>query len=218
MSLLPIFSEIDQTKSVSHSSTVNSGNNFTPPRQAAAPKQVNAEPPQERPVTRKVVARGAYSTPSILDALKDEPQTVEGVRKAATDSNPNYKSDDVIPFSQQELVETWKNFVATIEAPQLKSALGAREPLLTDKWQVEYELDTELQLNRLTLDLKPKLLGHLRRQFKNEGIEILFKVSVASSSQPHIPYTDGERWNVLTEKYPALAALKSKFGLDFDHF
>jgi hypothetical protein len=91
-------------------------------------------------------------------------------------------------------------------------------PVLNDNWEVEYELDTELQFNRLTLDLKPKLLGHLRRILRNESVEVLFKVSEDMSQRPHIPYTESERWSLLVEKYPALANLKSKFGLDFEHF
>lgn len=93
-----------------------------------------------------------------------------------------------------------------------------REPILTEGWQVEYELDTELQLNRLTLDLKPKLLGFLRNRLRNEAIEIQFKISAGTDSKSNIPYTEAERWASLVEKYPALAMLKSKFGLDFEHF
>ena len=117
-----------------------------------------------------------------------------------------------------ELLEAWKSFVSTIEAPQLKSALSAREPVLTSQWQIKYELDTELQFNRLTLDLKPKLLGYLRRRFENEAIEILFTVSDGTGAQPGIPYTEEERWSLLVSRYPALATLKSKFGLDFEHY
>ena len=128
------------------------------------------------------------------------------------------KNKEAKSLSQQELTEAWKIFVSTIEAPQLKSALSAREPRLTNQTQIEYELDTELQFNRLTLDLKPKLVGYLRRNFENEAIEILFKVSESTDHQSDIPYTDEERWNLLVSRYPALAPLKSKFGLDFEHY
>ena len=133
-------------------------------------------------------------------------------------ANQYSKNETAHPFSQHELLEVWKIFVGKIDAPQLKSALGAREPSLAGAWQIEYELDTELQLNRLTLELKPKLLGYLRHQLRNEAVEIQFKVSTSTSHQSNIPYTDAERWSSLVEKYPALAALKSKFGLDFEHF
>jgi len=79
-------------------------------------------------------------------------------------------------------------------------------------------LETELQLNRLTDELKPKLLGYLRQRFQNEAIEIQFKISNHLNHAPNIPYTEAEKWSSLVEKYPALATLKSKFGLDFEHF
>ncbi len=153
-----------------------------------------------------------------MEALRDEPKSDETGRVDKNEDNQDSKSDKDHPFSLNDLREEWKNFVGSIDAPQIKSALSAREPMLTENWNIEYELDTELQQNRITNDFKPKLLGFLRRQFKNDAIEIQFKVSVDAGQQPHIPYTDAERWNSLVERYPALADLKSKFGLDFEHF
>lgn len=209
---MPIFSGIDPGKKVNHSSTVNSAKVVDPPKPSVA------EPANIRPVSQKVTVRNAFSTPSILDALRDDPKTDGTGRIAEVNANQYSKSDTAHPFSQQELLEAWKNFVGKIDAPQLKSALSAREPVLTDKWQIEYELDTELQFNRLTLDLKPKLLGYLRQLFGNEAIEIIFTVSTGTGDRPNIPYTDAERWNSLVDKYPVLATLKSKFGLDFEHY
>ena len=223
MSLLPIFNGIDKNKSVSYTSTVNPERISAP---AATPSPTiptaTSTPSTVQPaVTRRVVARGAYATPSILDALKEEPSSEESGSGYISSSNQKIQNEvEITPFSQDDLLDGWRNFVATIDdAPQLKSALSAREPHLAGNWQIEYELDTELQLNRLTLDLKPKLQGYLRRLFKNEAIEIQFKVSRHDvSQQPNIPYTDAERWNSLVERYPALSTLKSKFGLDFEHF
>ena len=138
------------------------------------------------------------------------------ISEAAADQYSTNKT--VYPFSQKELLDVWKIFVETINAPQLKSALGTREPNITGEWKIEYELDTELQLNRLALDLKPKLQGYLRQHFRNEDIEVQFKVSTAASQNSNVPYTESERWSLLVERYPALAVLKSKFGLDFEHF
>ena len=208
---MPIFSTIEPTKSISHSNTVN-------PSQVTPQKTVVTKPAILRPTTQRVTNRGAYSTPSILDALRDKPKEDEPGVVSEVGANQYSKNETVYPFSQQELMEAWKIFVEKIDAPQLKSALGAREPSFNGAWQIEYELDTELQLNRLALDLKPKLQSYLRQHFRNEAIEIQFKVSNSASLQSNIPYTDAERWTLLVEKYPALASLKSKFGLDFEHF
>jgi len=153
-----------------------------------------------------------------MDALRDEPKAseVKIISESATDQYSVHETAKA--FTEQMLLEAWKIFVETIDAPQLKSALGTREPNITGEWQIEFVLDTELQLNRLALDLKPKLQGYLRQYFRNEAIEIQFKVSTADNQQSNTPYTDAERWALLAEKYPALALLKSKFGLDFEHF
>ena len=143
-------------------------------------------------------------------------QTTSVVREGS--QNQYVKKESNKFFTQLELLDTWKAFVSTIDAPQMKSALSAREPVLTGQWQIEYELDTELQFNRLTFDLKPKLLGFLRRHLQNDALEILFKVSEETSSRSDIPYTDEERWNLLVTRYPTLGSLKSKFGLDFEHY
>ena len=168
---------------------------------------------------RRAAGRGAYSTPSILDALRDEPKSKETNIVSEVITNAYSKNETSHPFTQQELSEVWKIFVDKIDdAPQLKSALGTREPCSSGEWQIEYEVDTELQQNRLALDIKPKIQSYLRSHFGNEAIEIQFKVSESTDQQIHTPYTDAERWALLVEKYPPLAALKSKFGLDFEHF
>ena len=58
----------------------------------------------------------------------------------------------------------------------------------------------------------------MRRQLENQAIEITFQVSDDLAPISDIPYTDEEKWNVLVSKYPSLALLKSKFGLDFEHY
>ena len=219
---MPIFSTIDPSKSISHSNTAitpSSDVKYASPHVTAPQKSVVAEPANRPPTARRVAGRGAYSTPSIMDALRGEPKAEDTKVISEVASNQYSTNETAYPFSRQELLEAWKIFVDKIEdAPQLKSALGIREPSVSGEWQIEYELDTELQLNRLALDIKPKLQAYLRNRFRNEAIEIQFKVSDTASHQSSTPYTDAERWALLVEKYPALAALKSKFGLDFEHF
>ena len=219
---MPIFSIIDPSKSVIHSNTSNPqqvNNTATTPHVTAPQKSVVAEPANRPTTIRRASGRGAYSTPSILDALRDEPKSNETNIVSDVTTNTYSKNETSHPFSQQELLEVWKIFVDKIDdAPQLKSALGTREPRISGEWQIEYDVDTDLQLNRLALDIKPKLQSYLRNHFGNEAIEVQFIVSASTDQKIHIPYTDAERWALLVEKYPPLATLKSKFGLDFEHF
>jgi len=203
---------MDPDKKVSHSNIA-----VLQPVSQSVP-QIAPNRGDEKPIARKPIKHGAFSTPSILEALKDDPKSEKQEHVVHEDGARYSEKEEAKSFSESELIEAWKFFVNTIDAPQLKSALSAREPSLNSDWKIGFELDTELQYNRLTLDLKPKLQGYLRRRFENEAIEILFTVSEGNSIQTGIPYTDEERWNLLVSKYPALASLKSKFGLDFEHY
>lgn len=110
----------------------------------------------------------------------------------------------------------WKAFADTVDAAQLRSALAVREPLLLDRFVVEYHLDNEVQRQRIVLDLKSKLLAFLHQALQNERIEINFNVTENQEEIANKPYTDQEKFNFLLAKYPLLGDMKSKFGLDFE--
>ena len=155
----------------------------------------------------------AFAIPSILNALKEDSPVKETIPGITT--GDLQKVSVVNAFSQEHLITVWKNFVEKIDAPQLKSALSSREPFIKQEWQIVYILDNETQNQRMTLELKPQLLGHLRQNLRNEKIEIEFTVLDLPDDKSATPYTDEEKWQALAEKYPALNTLKNRFGLDF---
>lgn len=186
-----------------------------PPSEPVKPKEPSTV---ESPVPiRKSIKRGVSSTPSIMEALRETPSADPTQSKVETSFVGSEKNKACTPFSQSQLLVQWKHFVEHLDnAPQLKSALNAREPSLAPDWTIRYDLDTELQLNRLTMEIKPKLLNFLRHQFKNDAIEIDFQVTDEPVHHSNTPFTEAERWGMLVDKYPALSQLKAKFGLDFE--
>jgi len=119
-------------------------------------------------------------------------------------------------FDSEQLTSVWKDFAKNIDAPQLKAALSQRIPVLKENWVIEYSLDNELQMQRITHELKPKLLGNLRRKLRNSLIQVEFKIAPITDSALNKPYSDTEKWEAMVKKNPALALFKQKFGLDFD--
>ena len=207
---MSIFSLIDPDKQVVREASQSAPPVSQPPRPEAQPLQ------RSEPITPKYTSRGSFSTPSILDALKDAPKAEKEDILSETNLNNIGPKQSARLFNQTELVEAWMKFVAVMEIPQLKSALTAREPIITENGHLEFELDTELQFNRFTSDVKPKLVSFLRRELQNDSIEILFTISDGTGHVSAVPYTDEEKWNLLVSRYPDLAPLKSKFGLDFE--
>ena len=119
-------------------------------------------------------------------------------------------------YDASQLIEAWKKFAENVDAAQLRSALSVREPIFTEDYNIVYDLDNEVQRQRITLDLKPKLLAHLHAALHNENITVEFNVTVNKEEIQNRPYTNQEKFNVLLAKYPILGSLRQKFGLDFD--
>lgn len=120
------------------------------------------------------------------------------------------------PVDTGMLTEVWKAFAEKVDAPQLRSALSVREPSLREDHIIEYNLDNEVQRQRITLDVKPKLLAYLHENLHNELLKVEFRVTENVEEILNKPYTDQEKYNSLLAKYPVLGILKQKFGLDFE--
>lgn len=174
----------------------------------------SAEKQPPRHISRSIPGSEAFAIPSISDAFRDNvPAHQEKGSQPAIETKATVAVCKT--FTQDQLNYFWKRFVEDIDAPQLKSALSSRLPLLTDVWKISYELDNELQNQRIVLELKPQLLGFLRQNLANEKIEIEFTISENKDYKPEVPYTDAEKWQALADKYPALISMKNKFNLDF---
>jgi len=120
------------------------------------------------------------------------------------------------PFDLQQLVKVWKEFAETVDAAQLKSALSVRDPVLNGELEIGYHLDNEVQNQRITMDLKPKLLAYLSRELHNEQISLEFFVTENPQEVINKPYTNQEKFSVLLTKYPIVGMMRQRFGLDFD--
>jgi len=64
--------------------------------------------------------------------------------------------------------------------------------------------------------VKPKLLAHLHKALHNELITVEFVVTENVQEILNKPYTNQEKFNTLSSKYPILNQMKQRFGLEFD--
>jgi DNA polymerase-3 subunit gamma/tau len=174
------------------------------------PKNLPAEPVKK---TRRAHMEH-LSTPSISGMLRGE--QLPGVSEPGSPLSVGRENAPDQSFDAVQLATAWKSFAESVEAGQLKSALSVREPILLDNFSVEYNLDNEVQKQRIIQDLKPKLLAHLHRELRNELISIEFNVTENKDEILNKPYTEQEKFNTLALKFPALGILKQRFGLDFE--
>lgn len=153
------------------------------------------------------------STPSISGMLNGDHLGVSEPESTLTNSRASHKEQS---FDAAQLLKAWKEFAETVDAAQLKSALSVREPILTDNFVVTYNLDNEVQRQRITLDVKPKLLAHLHTVLHNDQVTVEFNVTENKEEIMNKPYTNQEKFNALAAKYSVLNMMKQRFGLDFE--
>ena len=119
------------------------------------------------------------------------------------------------PFTFEELKEKWEGFSQQREQ---KGGAVSEQIMLNREFKlegttIELILDN-LHQETLLNEVKPQLLGYLRRNLQNREIQITHRI--APNEVKRNPYTPQEKFNSLAERNPALLDLQRLLGLDVD--
>lgn len=148
-----------------------------------------------------------------LNALKNPVQnnTTEEVKTIVTSARLNK------PFTLKELTAYWITFAEKLKAENKSSEytiLANRELELSEDFTVKFHLENLVQIDQLNT-FKPALLEYLRKSLSNSLI--MLETSVNDRPVERKPYSQTEKLQHMIEKYPIVADLKKKLGLDMDY-
>ena len=120
---------------------------------------------------------------------------------------------EIHEFTLEELTKYWKLFLEDIKA----SGSGREYKLMEKKYSIENGSEIMIEIDNLIEEdilnrFKPELLRFLRTNLKNNGIIISAKLRKSEVATKL--YTNTDKFNYLSKKYPALVTLKNKLGLD----
>ena len=111
------------------------------------------------------------------------------------------------------LLRTWSEYAARQKEKgrnSLHATLVAHEPKVAGPGRISFTIVNEVQENYLRAE-KPELLGYLRREMGDMGLELeVVKEEVVLRRR----YTPAERFAVMAERNPALIALQRALDLD----
>ena len=172
---------------------------------------VNSEP-ITKPSAAKVIRRvGNLFSPSIKDALAgnvQEKTVVEEEQKPKYSQYENYTE----PFTIEQLTTKWNEFLGQIsDRPNLISSLSS-VPEITEGNKLILKIGNSVQEEDVRL-IKPELMGWLRKELRNSGIELATVIEKTESERTF--YSDSEKLQMMIQKNPDLYELKQKFNLDF---
>lgn len=150
-----------------------------------------------RPLTR---AKTTLNLNSILDK---KPEQLKPVVEA------KIKSKEV---STQDIQQAWNTFAETRKQESAIYILLQR-PLEINGYSLTITLTNPVE-EPLLQSIKSDLLTHLRESLENSSIQLESVLTQIEHS--NIAYTNREKLEKLSEKYPLVSELKERLGLDPD--
>ncbi len=121
------------------------------------------------------------------------------------------------PFQLEELKNYWSQYAEKYKAEGKTSEyiiLANRELKLEEDFTIKIPLDNLVQVDQLN-SFKPDLLDYLRKNLSNSLI--MLEISVLDKPVERKPYSQSEKLQHMIEKYPLVADLKKRLGLDMDY-
>lgn len=170
--------------------------------------------PAESTETTKIdtAQRPAFKRPESISISRtnvvDSPNETYGEIKTGT---PKFENKN---FSEDELVQSWRNFANTIsDQIRMSSFMLNTNPTLISDTTFEITVSNILQEKEL-IRLQPDILNFIQTQLENSTISMNIKLAEENEIQRAISPED--RYKILAQQNPALDILKNGLQLEID--
>jgi len=119
-------------------------------------------------------------------------------------------------FTPQAFEEAWLEFTDQLkgEGTRIVSMFKSIRPELENEQTIKIHLSNAAQKDTFILNYRPKLVSFLERKFIMPDMDIETTVDLSESNE--ILYSDEQKLNYLTNKYPILKEMKKTFNLDIN--
>lgn len=185
----------------------------TPKVQAPEKPKAAVPPPAKAPLPPKT-RRERNSSFSINAALNNNK-----VEESEQEEEDLLSPDPGLPkelFDQNQLNNLWQDYLNMLrdkDERKLYSSLSNKTILLKDNFEVDIELETEIQLS-LFHENQPQLLRFMREKLNNYSLVFTPRVTEIQSATE--PYSAQEKFAYMAEKNPILVQLKERLDLEIN--
>ena len=140
------------------------------------------------------------------------------LKKAAKEKNkPTVNTSELPqdPFKKEDLDLLWKQYIENIKndgKSNMASILFMNSPVLTDNFQVSFEVANEMNKSELIKEME-KLLPYLRNHLNNQILSI--SIGISENIKEGTIFSSPEKYQHLLKINPVLDTLRKTFNLDF---
>ncbi len=117
-------------------------------------------------------------------------------------------------FDQDRLTKIWNIFTESYKSksPSFSNAIAKYKPVLKKNFEIEYQVDNII-IARDILNVT-SLLEFLKKELNNN--QITLKPVLPDKKETKVAYTDREKFEEMSKKYPDLIKLKEQLNLELD--
>jgi DNA polymerase-3 subunit gamma/tau len=151
---------------------------------------------------------------SIKELISENINTEEKIKETSVLNDPEVYIKQKYEFTSEAFEGAWKEFTEQLkgEGTRIVSMFKSIRPELENDQTIRIHLSNAAQKDTFILNYKQKLINFLESRFILNEIDIETSVDLSESSE--ILYSDEQKLNYLTNKYPILKDMKKTFNLD----
>jgi len=179
-------------------------NEPVPAAATAAPTAVTTAPAPARRLAGSISIKAGLERPTAAALAVDAPGLEP---ELATDAPAR-------PINLSLLLKVWNDYAQARKKEgknSLHATLSAREPQIGGERLITFSIVNDVQ-EKYMREEKPTLLGHLRRELDQPGLELQVEKAVITDLRPR--YTLRDRYMIMAERNPALLTLRDELDLD----
>jgi DNA polymerase III subunit gamma/tau len=151
---------------------------------------------------------------SIKDIISDDNKSADMTPESHVLNDPEVHLAPKLEFTPQAFEVAWQEFTEKLkgEGTRIVSMFKSIRPEFENDQTIKIHLSNAAQKDTFILNYRPKLVTFLENRFIMGGIEIETAVDLSETNE--ILYSDEQKLNYLTNKYPILKEMKKTFNLD----
>jgi DNA polymerase III subunit gamma/tau len=151
---------------------------------------------------------------SIKEIISEDIEKGDKKNEKLVLNDPEVRLQPKEEFTPQAFDIAWQEFKDQLkgDGTRIVSMFKSIRPEVENDQTIKIHLNNAAQKDTFILNYKPKLISFLEKRFILSDIDIETTVDLTESNE--ILYSDDQKFNYLTNKYPILKDMKKTFNLD----
>ncbi len=161
-------------------------------------------------ISNKPSTSGLRSAKKVVDTKSEADQQV-------AQNLANLLTKEAKPISLEALQIEWHSLAQSYKKANLINKFVMMDrPIDLQGNMIHIKVENEVQVQQFNESFRLEILQALRTSMENFNLDIELDVMPQESSDKKMLYTQSDKYDFLVAKYPILAEMKQKFGLDHE--